>query len=85
MNVQDVVKLVLRCASEFCYVCTVYICCLELRNNVVYPSTLIDMLTVKTSRSDSPRTTLRAPMGDPKIGQGGCPRPREGQDCTLPM
>ena len=66
-NVQDVRKLVFRCASESLYICLVFF--LELRRIIFDPSTLIDILRVKTSRYVSPGKTRRAPKQDPNLGQ----------------
>lgn len=61
----------------------VFMCCLEFRRSLFDPSTLIDMLRVKTSGYDSQRTTRRSPLEDPNLGQGGYPRPRAGHDLDL--
>ena len=83
-NMQDVQKLVFTPASEYLYVCLIFIYCLELRSSVVFPSNLIDMLRVKMSRYDSQGTTRRAPKKDSNLGQGGCLRPWAGQNLDFP-
>ena len=62
-NVQDIQKLVFRCASVSLYYCLDFMSCLKSNNSRDDPSILIDMLSVKTFGYDSLRATLRAPRG----------------------
>ena len=79
-NVQDVRKLVFRCASESLYVTVIFMCCLDLRRSVVDPSALIDMLRVKTSRMELLGTMRRTPKEDQILGQEAAQRSEQEQE-----
>ena len=65
-NVKDIQKLFFRCTNVSLYGCLIFLCCLELKNNVVYPSIFKRNVKGKNIRVRLPEENPKGPQGVPK-------------------